>query len=385
MRESLNVYAVHSSFSEALLYPFGPEILIDATNSPESKQKCISYASKYNIPFFSASTNKDRGALVVFRPKNKIATLLSGSLESLLLNEFKGQAQGNYSSGVIAGLATEEVRKSVFQIKEYDHPLKNGSVIYYNINSSNRVGRQSDLRELLLDYYKEFNVLIIGAGAIGNFVALNLAMMGVGNIDIMDDDFIDHTNTHRQILFYGNRIGEKKAKVLCERIKEINPNVSSHPLVEKFTEGHEGLIKNGNGNGPYDLIFTCVDNQYSRYIINEFAVEYNVPVVDGGTGPTSGQVAVFVPGYTRCVTCQRNLKKKKKVVVNCREAEPSVVIPNIIIGSAMCGEAKRILYKGIDYTAPRILVYDAFSVGRLQTRPVLIDKRRKCQCQTKLN
>ncbi len=47
---------------------------------------------------------------------------------------------------------------------------------------------------------KRSNVLIIGAGGLGSPVALYLAAAGVGQITIVDGDYVDVTNLQRQII-----------------------------------------------------------------------------------------------------------------------------------------------------------------------------------------
>ena len=61
-------------------------------------------------------------------------------------------------------------------------------------------------------------VLIAGAGAIGNEVAKNLAMLGVGKLLIVDRDNVEMSNVSRMIFFEPTNLGKNKAEVLARNV-----------------------------------------------------------------------------------------------------------------------------------------------------------------------
>ena len=65
------------------------------------------------------------------------------------------------------------------------------------------------------DRLKAASALVVGAGALGNEVAKNLALLGVGRIWIADFDRIETTNLTRSALFRGSDVGKWKAQVLA--------------------------------------------------------------------------------------------------------------------------------------------------------------------------
>ncbi|MFW9784329.1 MAG: ThiF family adenylyltransferase, partial [Candidatus Heimdallarchaeota archaeon] len=73
---------------------------------------------------------------------------------------------------------------------------------------------------------KNSRILIAGVGGLGCEIAKNLAMLGVGHLDLVDLDIIEHSNLNRQILFTGVKIGEPKAIAAAKKLTEINPNIS---------------------------------------------------------------------------------------------------------------------------------------------------------------
>ena len=70
-------------------------------------------------------------------------------------------------------------------------------------------------------------IMVVGAGALGNEVLKNLALLNVGNILIVDFDIIEYSNLSRSILYRESDAESKRLKVevAAERVREINPNV----------------------------------------------------------------------------------------------------------------------------------------------------------------
>ncbi|MDB5324887.1 MAG: UBA/THIF-type binding protein, partial [Phycisphaerales bacterium] len=57
----------------------------------------------------------------------------------------------------------------------------------------------------------EAKVLVIGAGALGNEIIKNLALLGVGHVVIADKDTIENSNLSRSVLYRADDTGQMKA------------------------------------------------------------------------------------------------------------------------------------------------------------------------------
>lgn len=77
------------------------------------------------------------------------------------------------------------------------------------------------------------HVMIVGLGGVGSFAAESIARSGVGKITLVDFDEICITNFNRQLHSLQGNVGEKKADVMAERLKKINPQ-SSVLSIPKF-------------------------------------------------------------------------------------------------------------------------------------------------------
>ncbi|TAG90173.1 MAG: ThiF family adenylyltransferase [Oscillatoriales cyanobacterium] len=144
-------------------------------------------------------------------------------------------------------------------------------------------------------------VAVFGCGALGNEVLKNLALLGVGNIWVVDYDTIEKHNLTRSVLFRESDIGRYKAEVVAERVKELNPDSQVHPILGKleFAFGR-GLLR------EMDVAFGCLDSIGARRELNKRCYFAGVPWIDGGINHQLGNVALFDPRVpeTACYRCQ---------------------------------------------------------------------------------
>ena len=141
-------------------------------------------------------------------------------------------------------------------------------------------------------------ILVVGAGALGNEILKNLALLGVGNILIVDMDIIEESNLSRSILFRKLDIGRSKAVVAAERTREIYPDCKIIAVT--------GNIMYDVGLGIFgwaDVIIGALDNREARLWINRAAWKMNRPWVDGAIEGINGVARVFLPGTPPCYEC----------------------------------------------------------------------------------
>ncbi|MDH5606449.1 MAG: ThiF family adenylyltransferase [Anaerolineae bacterium] len=168
-------------------------------------------------------------------------------------------------------------------------------------------------------------VLVVGAGALGNEVVKNLALMGVGNIFILDFDKIEAANLSRSILFREHDSGRIKAEVVAARAKEINPNVKVQYLHGDVTTSLGlGIIRR------MDVIIGCLDNREARLAVNRYAYWMNKPWVDGAIQELLGLARVFVPGEGACFECTLTDQARRDLAV--RYSCPLLARQNVLMG-----------------------------------------------------
>jgi len=141
-------------------------------------------------------------------------------------------------------------------------------------------------------------VLVVGAGALGNEVLKNLAMLGVGHVYIVDFDEIEESNLTRSVLFRSRDRGRPKAEVAAEALRDINPDTQVHPI--------RGNIITDVGLGLFadvDVVIGCLDNREARLWVNRSCWKVGTPWIDGGIQEISGVAKVFVPPDGACYEC----------------------------------------------------------------------------------
>ena len=140
--------------------------------------------------------------------------------------------------------------------------------------------------------------LVVGAGALGNEIIKNLALLGVGRVVVADLDEIELSNLSRSVLYRPEDCGRAKADAAAERAREIYPEMRTHPLVCN--------VVFDLGLGIYrwaDLILGGLDNREARVAINRAAARVGKPWIDGAIERLSGVARVFDPATGPCYEC----------------------------------------------------------------------------------
>jgi molybdopterin/thiamine biosynthesis adenylyltransferase len=206
-------------------------------------------------------------------------------------------------------------------------------------------------------------VLVVGAGALGNEVLKNLALLGVGTVIVIDLDEVEPSNLSRSVLFRLADGGRPKAEVAAERSAEINPEVAFHPI--------RGDVITDLGLGVFadvDVVIGCLDNREARLWVNRQCWKVGTPWVDSGIQEIQGVVKVFVPPDSACYEC--GMTARDYQLLNVRYSCPLLRRDQILEGkvptaptiASMMGalevqEALKILH-GMPVAAGSLLVFN---------------------------
>ena len=142
--------------------------------------------------------------------------------------------------------------------------------------------------------------VIVGCGALGSFHAAALARAGVGQISIIDRDYVEASNLQRQWLFDERDAADAmpKAAAAVRQLGRINSDIEAEAQVSDLTSDKaESLLL------PADVILDGTDNFETRYLVNEVAVKHRVPWVYGGAVGVGGAVMTILPGKSACLRC----------------------------------------------------------------------------------
>ena len=160
-------------------------------------------------------------------------------------------------------------------------------------------------------------IMVVGAGALGNEVVKNLALLGLGTIYVVDRDLIESSNLTRSILFCVPEVHQIianrtwKAEFAALRVSQINPEVRCIPLVKEIADVGLGLL------ARMDLVFSCLDNELARLELSWGCQRVNVPFVDAGLGRTnysSGLVSLFPGSGGPCYACRKGRQRRRELL-----------------------------------------------------------------------
>lgn len=126
-----------------------------------------------------------------------------------------------------------------------------------------------------VEILKESKVLIFGVGGVGGFAAEALARAGVGNIDVVDNDKVSHSNINRQIIALSSTVGLNKVDVIKKRMEDINPDIK----VVAFNMFYLPENKDEIDFSKYDYIVDAVDTVSAKIAIIEKAKQKGIKVV----------------------------------------------------------------------------------------------------------
>ena len=117
-----------------------------------------------------------------------------------------------------------------------------------------RFQRQQDL--VPLERLQSLTITVIGVGAIGRQVALQLAALGTSWIQLIDFDRVEPTNITTQG-YLQRDLGDLKVEATAAQIHEIDPTITVTPIADRWRPEQE----------TGDVVFCCVDTISARTAI----------------------------------------------------------------------------------------------------------------------
>lgn len=199
-------------------------------------------------------------------------------------------------------------------------------------------------------------VLVVGAGGLGSPALLYLAAAGVGQLGIVDDDVVDRSNLHRQVLFDEADIGRPKVEAAAERLLRLAPDVRVQPLRQRLGAANATEILRG-----WDLVADGSDNFATRRAVHDACYDLRIPLVSASVQGMDGQLTTFVawrgPPHP-CFHCLFPEEPEARALPSC--AQGGVLGPAAgVVGCLQAVEVIKELLGGFPGLSGRLLLYDA--------------------------
>ena len=132
-------------------------------------------------------------------------------------------------------------------------------------------------------------VLIIGMGGLGSPAALYLAAAGIGQLTIIDDDQVERSNLQRQIIHDASSVNQTKVESAKASLLALSPNLKVNAIQSK---ADKELLNDLSENG-FSAVLDCTDNFDTRFLINAWSIQHQVPLVSATAVGFSGQLGIF--------------------------------------------------------------------------------------------
>lgn len=122
------------------------------------------------------------------------------------------------------------------------------------------------------------HVVVVGIGGVGSWAAEALARSGVGRLTLIDLDHVAESNINRQVHALTSTLGAAKVEVMAQRIRDISPDVSVHPVDEFIEPGQEEKLIPADA----DLVIDAIDAVAAKASLIAWCVANGKPVIACG-------------------------------------------------------------------------------------------------------
>ena len=148
-----------------------------------------------------------------------------------------------------------------------------------------------------LNHLAQKTVGVVGLGSGGGYVALSLAMTGVQNFILVDDDILDQSNIVRHVADQ-RYVGQPKVEAVADLIKHRNPQATIQTHIARI-EGQKSLLD------QMDLLVVGVDGENTKFMLNEICLAQKIPAIYAGVYERGegGDVVVIRPADGPCYAC----------------------------------------------------------------------------------
>jgi sulfur-carrier protein adenylyltransferase/sulfurtransferase len=208
------------------------------------------------------------------------------------------------------------------------------------------------------------SVVLLGAGGLGAPAALYLAAAGVGRLTLVDDDRVERSNLHRQVIHADARVGMAKTESARMTLSALNPRIQIDLRQEHLQADNVERLLTG-----HDLVIDGADNFPARYLLSAATRRLNIPMIYGAVERFTGQISVFDPRKPEspCYRCLFPEPPAAEDAPNCSEAGVLGVLPGIV-GLLQATEALKLTLGLGEPLIGRLLTFDALSMRFRETR-----------------
>lgn len=144
--------------------------------------------------------------------------------------------------------------------------------------------------------FRDSHIAVVGLGGVGSWAAEALARSGIGTITLFDLDDICVSNTNRQIHALSGTVGQMKVDALCQRLKDINPELIVHAKHCFVTDKNVAEMLSAD----LDYVFEATDSVKSKVAMINYCARNKIKVItSGGAGGKLDPTRILIADLSR--------------------------------------------------------------------------------------
>ena len=160
-----------------------------------------------------------------------------------------------------------------------------------------------------LERLRNAKVAIFGVGGVGGYTVEALARSGVGTLHLYDDDTVSISNMNRQIAALWSTVGQPKAEVMAQRVRDIAPDCH----VEVFRMFYLPQNADEVDLAQYDYVADCIDTVTAKLELVSRCTALQVRIISAmGTGNKFDPTAFRIDDISKTQGCPlaRTMRKE---------------------------------------------------------------------------
>jgi molybdopterin/thiamine biosynthesis adenylyltransferase len=211
--------------------------------------------------------------------------------------------------------------------------------------------------------------VIVGVGGIGAPAAAALAHAGIGRLKLVDPDAVELSNLPRQPLYGIEDVGALKVEVAARQVRRVFSGGAIETCAERLVEGNGKSLLVG-----WSVILDGTDGVASKLLLNQLALDLDVPLVHAGAVGLGGQLFTVLPHRSACLRCLFPEPPSDDDAPSCQQA--GILGPVVgAVGLAAAREALAVIRGKRPALVDRLAILDG---ERLRWRTIALTPNPRC-------
>lgn len=151
------------------------------------------------------------------------------------------------------------------------------------------------------EHLAQCHVLVVGLGGVGAYAAEMICRAGIGQMTIIDADTVCESNINRQLPALHSTLGQPKAEVVGQRLKDINPELKLTVFNEFLRDERTEEILDQT---KYDFVVDAIDSLSPKVFLMYHAFTRHIPIVSSmGAGAKIDPSQIKIADLSKTSNC----------------------------------------------------------------------------------